>query len=609
MLHKHLAKHPSHANANWHQRSVTGQVWHSDFVRRENKLKAALYRTGNKASEEQRKAYELLFGQEGFRSQNICLVGVPASGKTWIAKKLSSLLNCVFFEHGEMIRCAPIGRVACSLHPEARTIHCVMKLRPNSQNRYPESLEELNGHMSNLPEDQFAALKVLVVSEAFMCTTPHLEVLLTRIKNTAPNCVLLFDGDSMQVTMKATAGYPSQPFLTRNQFETVCPETRIIVLEKSLKHRIKNPIKLAHLDRMRLGQATQDTLNFFLQERIVQNQQQPVTRLFANTQPAARFNDDKLKEILISNKQLKLEQLHANDTSKDSGTLVKMSFTEEAQLPVDAIIRVVKGAPILIVQNHVAEMCFDSGKKLYVGNGTTGIFWEHEKQSEEKPFDTIIAKLSVGPKDEQIFVRIKRRIFSTATKRRSQFPIMLAWGATIHKVQGMEFRVLEVDFGLEGSNSNDKSEFYQGLAYMALSRAETVEVMGKLTVGLLNNINLHSLDWWLTQIQKWNAFNVAKVTPPKVFRNAVHQHNWQAAVLHTNVRKIVTAASRSHVTNPELPLAPAPAAPALASQAKVKAAAGQVDTTAIKRRKILPKIKTVAAIMEVTAVAAAAVWN
>jgi hypothetical protein len=190
LLHKHLSKNPSHANANWHQRSVTGDVWYSDYKRRDNKLKHALYRPGNEASEEQRKAYELLFGREGFRSQNICLVGVPASGKTWISKKLSSLLQCIFFEAGEMVRCAPIGRVACSFHPEARTIHCVMQLRPNSRNCYPESVEELTEHMNQLPDAQFAALKVFVASEAFMCTTPHLEVLLTCIKKKAPNCVL-----------------------------------------------------------------------------------------------------------------------------------------------------------------------------------------------------------------------------------------------------------------------------------------------------------------------------------------------------------------------------------------------------------------------------------
>ena len=152
----------------------------------------------------------------------------------------------------------------------------------------------------------------------------------------------------MQVTMKATTGYPSQPFLTRNQFQIVCPATQIIVLEKCLKLRIKNPIKLAHLARMRLGKATQETVNFFLKEQITP-QKQPVTRLFANTQPAAWFNDDKLQEILNSNKQLKLEQLYGNDTSKDSGALAKMSFAEEASLQVDSIIKVVKGAPILVV--------------------------------------------------------------------------------------------------------------------------------------------------------------------------------------------------------------------------------------------------------------------
>jgi hypothetical protein len=547
LLHKHLAKYPNHANNNWYQRSVTGHVWHSDFVRRENKLKYALYGPGNEASDEQRMAYELLFGREGFRSQNICLAGVPGSGKTWIAKKLSNLLHCVFFEPGEMIRCAPIGRVSCSFHPEARTIHCVMKLRPNRRNHYPESMEELKEHMSMLPQDQFAALKVFVASEAFMCTTPHLEVLLTHIKKTAPNCVLLFDGDCMQVTMKATTGYPSHPFLTRNQFQTVCPETQMIVLEKSMKHRIKNPIKLAHLHQMRLGQATGETVKFFLKEKIDQKQQ-PVTRLFANKQPAAQFNDEKLHEILCSNKLLKLDQLHAIDTCKHSGTTVKMSYTEEVSLPVDDIIRVVKGAPILIVQNHVAEACFHSAKKIYIGNGTTGIFWEYENQ-----YDTIIAKVSVGSKEDLIYVRIKRRNFSTVTKTRSQFPIMLAWASTIHKVQGMEFRVVEVDFGLEGGGTNDKSDFYQGLAYMALSRAETVVVKGNLTVGLLNNINLHSLNWWLSEIKRWNAFKVAKVTPPKVFRSAVHQHNWQVAALQTNVRKIV-AASQLRVVNPEPPL-------------------------------------------------------
>jgi hypothetical protein len=55
----------------------------------------------------------------------------------------------------------------------------------------------------------------------------------------------------MQVTMKASTGYPSQPFVTRDIFAAVCPETTIIVLDKCTKHRIKNPLKLHHLNLMR----------------------------------------------------------------------------------------------------------------------------------------------------------------------------------------------------------------------------------------------------------------------------------------------------------------------------------------------------------------------
>ena len=91
LLHKHLAKYTAHSNADWRQKSVTGAIWEKDYLRRKNKLKKALYGNGNAASEEQRKAYELLFGSEEFKARNVCLVGIPASGKTWISKKLSKL--------------------------------------------------------------------------------------------------------------------------------------------------------------------------------------------------------------------------------------------------------------------------------------------------------------------------------------------------------------------------------------------------------------------------------------------------------------------------------------------------------------------------------------
>ena len=543
LLHKHLAKYTKHSNANWHQRSVTGCVWEADWMRRQNKLKQALYARGNHSSDEQRIAYELLFGCNGYKSRNLCLVGVPGSGKTWIAKKLSKLLECVFFHFGEVIRCGPLGRVACSFHPDARTIHSTMQLRPNRRNQYPESFEELQAHLNDLSHECFDQLKVLIVSEALMCTGPHLEALLLHIKKANPNCILLFDGDCQQVTMRPTQGYPSQPFITRNEFEVVCPETTVIILEKCTKHRIKNPKKLDQLGVMRHGQATEATVSFFQQTKCIYQQKKPIIRLFANSRPAATFNNDKLTSILKSNSS-DLQELHAKDTLKGTANKVRMTATEEASLPVDEVIKVIKGAPILIVQNHVAELLFQrekSGHKMYVGNGTTGWFYEYEAG-----LDSIIAKVDIASKE--VFVRIKRRDFSTATKTRSQFPFMLAWAATIHKVQGMEFDCIEVDFCLDTMSNSGVSDFYQGLAYMALSRAETVIVIGRLTLALLNNINRQSLRWWQVQIQKWNSFKDAKATPSKVFRNAIHMHNWHTAALQKQVHNIVAAPATVPVT-------------------------------------------------------------
>jgi hypothetical protein len=67
LLFKHLFKHPRHGNSNWHQGSVSGEVWHADYLRRKTNLEKQLYQSNNNASEEQRKAYELLFGRSGFK--------------------------------------------------------------------------------------------------------------------------------------------------------------------------------------------------------------------------------------------------------------------------------------------------------------------------------------------------------------------------------------------------------------------------------------------------------------------------------------------------------------------------------------------------------------
>ena len=395
LLHKHLSKNPQHGHMNWHRGSASGEVWHADYLRRKTNLEKQLYSPNNTASEEQRKAYELLFGRNGFKAQNVCLVGVGGAGKTWIAKKLSNLLQCVFFSPGDVVRCAPLGRQACGFHPDARTIHSIIRLRPNSKHQYPESLSEIQEHLAkDSTGDAFSKVKVFIVSEAFMCNSPHLEAILIHIKRFSPSCINVFDGDCMQMANKATDNYPANPFLTRDRFQEVCPNTQIIAFEKCMQYRIRNAVKLAHMGKMRLGIAEQDTIDY-LKRAIIPKEQHPVLRVFANARPAAEFNEKQLKLILGSSKTKSPTVLQAKDFWTDSKVATTMSAKEEQTLSVDADIKVVQGAPILIVQNHLAEKCFgqQEGQKLHIGNGTPGIFREYELAT-----DSIIVDVQLSEK-------------------------------------------------------------------------------------------------------------------------------------------------------------------------------------------------------------------
>ncbi len=80
--------------------SYLGKGLSENVTRRKNKLKKALYENGNAASEDQRKAYEVLFGSEEFKARKVCLVWhwweYPLAGKHGHPKNFPSCCSAFF---------------------------------------------------------------------------------------------------------------------------------------------------------------------------------------------------------------------------------------------------------------------------------------------------------------------------------------------------------------------------------------------------------------------------------------------------------------------------------------------------------------------------------
>lgn len=93
-----------------------------------------------------------------------------------------------------------------------------------------------------------------------------------------------------------------------------------------------------------------------------------------------------------------------------------------------------------------------------------GVKWDFENQKRVK---SILIEFSHGLEYQLERVTSKFQIFSKAYVYRSQFPITLAYGITIHKSQGLSLNSVLLDIG--------NNIFICGQSYVALSRLTTID--------------------------------------------------------------------------------------------------------------------------------------
>jgi hypothetical protein len=156
-----------------------------------------------------------------------------------------------------------------------------------------------------------------------------------------------------------------------------------------------------------------------------------------------------------------------------------------------------------------------SSKDTYVGNGTPATCLAIEKAC-------IVLQLLSGE-----VVDVERISFELDDGfERKQFPLILGWASTIHKVQGMQFPKVIVDFcldpGIPSAIRDSNRPFRHGMAYMALSRSNCVAIQGRITLELLNNVNQIALDYWIRKVQEWSSTGDST---KKIYRDGIHAYN------------------------------------------------------------------------------------
>ena len=82
-------------------------------------------------------------------------------------KKVDDFLSMIFLNPGEIVRIAPLGRVAQFFHCEARTVHSTMRLHMDIRTWTDNDVVK---YLEDIKSDVFSRMKVLIGLEMFvMC--------------------------------------------------------------------------------------------------------------------------------------------------------------------------------------------------------------------------------------------------------------------------------------------------------------------------------------------------------------------------------------------------------------------------------------------------------
>ena len=422
-------------------------------------------------SKEQQLAYDKFVNGE-----NIFVTGPGGTGKT---KLVQYLVEYSRISNRNTSVCAMTGCAAVLLGCKARTIHSWsgIKLAKGPKDRIISAVLKNRNSVREWKE-----AKCLILDEVSMLSQKILEVLEELGRRTRKNSnvfgglQVVFLGDFFQLP----------PIETEND-----PGTEKFCFESPVWNQVfskENHIQLTHIFR----QKDKDYIDILMQVRkgFLDEDKSKVLETYVNREYNPEENNGCIPSKLfairskvdlinkqmfskISEKEFVNEAIIKTDctTHLDSGKAISVDLLkkcalllqEQKEYEIENLLNNSSCSRLFRFKKGASVMCtVNLDMDNQICNGAQGIIIDI---IEDGLYPTIVVKFSNG-----IVKRMGPHYWQSEeypTIAVGQYPLMLAWALTIHKIQGATLKLAEIDIG--------SSIFEYGQTYVALSRIQSLD--------------------------------------------------------------------------------------------------------------------------------------
>jgi ATP-dependent DNA helicase PIF1 len=421
---------------------------------------------------------EQTYSFEQFKSgKSLFITGPGGTGKT---KLIHHLVDYAKSNSKYYQVCAMTGCAAILLNCGARTIHSWsgIKMGKGPIDKIVASILRNKNLVSN-----WRKVQILIVDEVSMMSEKIFNLLNEIGKQTRKSILpfggiqLIFTGDFYQLPPVPTAGEPeTERFcFESNLWFSIFPIDNHIQL--TTMFRQTDPLYIDILLQIRNGELTEENKKI-LQKYVkreynaAEHNDCVLTKLFPVRNKADFVNNAQFSKIQEKEYSFKCHiktdcSTYIENNKPISLDLLSKSRTlsqNEIQYEIDSLINNTPCSQILALKKGAAVMCtvnidMESG----ICNGSQGVVM-NIVENPNGDF-TPVVKFSNG-----VVKTIQKHYWQSdeyPTIAVGQYPLVLAWALTIHKIQGATMSMAEIDIGF--------SIFEYGQTYVALSRIQSLD--------------------------------------------------------------------------------------------------------------------------------------